>query len=60
MNLGRYLLQPGLHEIVMECRGRNLFYSEDVEMAIKEAELIFISVNTPTKTYGFGKVKITL
>lgn len=49
------IYEPGLQEVVEECRGRNLFFSEDVEKAIKEADLIFISVNTPTKTYGFGK-----
>ena len=43
-------------ELVRECRGRNLFFSTDVDTAIKEADLIFISVNTPTKTYGLGKV----
>lgn len=40
-----------------ECRGRNLFFSTDIETAIKEADLIFISVNTPTKTFGNGKVR---
>ena len=38
-----------------EARGRNLFFSTDVDKAIDEAEMIFISVNTPTKTYGIGK-----
>lgn len=37
------------------CRNRNLFFSTDVEKAIQEAELIFISVNTPTKVSGNGK-----
>lgn len=36
-------------------RGRNLFFSSDVDKYIKSADLIFISVNTPTKTYGVGK-----
>ncbi|MDN6327659.1 MAG: nucleotide sugar dehydrogenase, partial [Alkalibacterium sp.] len=40
---------------VDEARGRNLFFSTEVEKAIDEAEMIFISVNTPTKTYGKGK-----
>jgi UDPglucose 6-dehydrogenase len=40
---------------VKKCRNVNLFFSTDAETAIKEAELIFISVNTPTKTYGNGK-----
>lgn len=47
--------EPGLAEIVKEARGRNLFFSTDVEKAIDEADMIFISVNTPTKTYGIGK-----
>ncbi|MGQ7871148.1 UDP-glucose 6-dehydrogenase [Sunxiuqinia sp. sy24] len=47
--------EPGLPEVVAEARGRNLFFSTDVEGAIREAEMIFISVNTPTKTYGVGK-----
>jgi UDPglucose 6-dehydrogenase len=49
------IYEPGLSEIVAEARGRNLFFSTDVEKAIDEAQLIFISVNTPTKTYGKGK-----
>lgn len=47
--------EPGLSEVVAEARGRNLFFSTDVDGAIDEAEMIFISVNTPTKTYGSGK-----
>ncbi|MCX2680672.1 UDP-glucose 6-dehydrogenase [Galbibacter sp. EGI 63066] len=47
--------EPGLDEVVKEARGRNLFFSTDVDKAIDEAEMIFISVNTPTKTYGKGK-----
>ena len=49
------IYEPGLAEVVQEARGRNLFFSIDVEKAIDEAQLIFISVNTPTKTYGKGK-----
>jgi len=49
------IYEPGLSEIVKNSRGENLFFSTDVEKAINEAELIFISVNTPTKTYGSGK-----
>jgi UDPglucose 6-dehydrogenase len=47
--------EPGLDAVVAEARGRNLFFSTDVDKAIDEAEMIFISVNTPTKTYGAGK-----
>jgi UDPglucose 6-dehydrogenase len=43
-----------LEGIVRECRGRNLFFSVDVRAAIKESDLIFVAVNTPTKTYGVG------
>lgn len=49
------IYEPGLSEVVSEARGRNLFFSTDVDKAIDEAEMIFISVNTPTKTYGKGK-----
>jgi UDPglucose 6-dehydrogenase len=49
------IYEPGLKEVVQEARGRNLFFSTQVEKAIDEAEMIFISVNTPTKTYGKGK-----
>src|SRR5690554_8189265 len=49
------IYEPGLKEIVNEARGRNLFFNTDVEKAIDEADMIFISVNTPTKTYGKGK-----
>ncbi|KAA5827413.1 UDP-glucose 6-dehydrogenase [Algibacter amylolyticus] len=49
------VFEPGLAEIVKETRGRNLFFSTEVDKAIDEAEMIFISVNTPTKTYGKGK-----
>ncbi|MDX9812817.1 MAG: nucleotide sugar dehydrogenase [Bacteroidales bacterium] len=47
--------EPGLPEVVSKTRGRNLFFSTDVEKAITDAQMIFISVNTPTKTYGVGK-----
>lgn len=49
------IYEPGLSEIVAEARGRNLFFSTEVDKAIDEAQVIFISVNTPTKTYGKGK-----
>lgn len=47
--------EPGLAEVVVEARGRNLFFSTDIDQAICDAQMIFISVNTPTKTYGIGK-----
>lgn len=46
--------EPGLDEVVFEARGKNLFFSTGVEAAIKAADIIFVSVNTPTKTYGLG------
>jgi len=49
--------EPGLDAVVGEARGRNLFFDTDVDKAINEADMIFISVNTPTKTYGKGKGK---
>ena len=49
------IYEPGLDQVVAEARGRNLFFSTEVDKAIDEAEMIFISVNTPTKTYGAGK-----
>lgn len=49
------IYEPGLKEVVGEARGRNLFFSTEVDKEIEKAEMIFISVNTPTKTYGKGK-----
>ncbi|KXN68256.1 UDP-glucose/GDP-mannose dehydrogenase [Conidiobolus coronatus NRRL 28638] len=49
------IYEPGLYEIVKKCRGKNLFFSTDVDSAILEADIIFVSVNTPTKTIGMGK-----
>jgi UDPglucose 6-dehydrogenase len=48
------IYEPGLDEVVKSCRGKNLFFSTDVDKAIIEADLIFVSVNTPTKTKGVG------
>jgi UDPglucose 6-dehydrogenase len=47
--------EPGLDQVVAQARGKNLFFSTEVDKAIMEADMIFISVNTPTKTYGIGK-----
>ncbi|MFO7903454.1 MAG: nucleotide sugar dehydrogenase [Planctomycetota bacterium] len=46
--------EPGLDEVVQTARGRNLTFSTDVDAAISAADMIFISVNTPTKTFGMG------
>jgi UDPglucose 6-dehydrogenase len=48
------IYEPGLDEVVRRARGRNLFFSTDIATAIREAEIIFVSVNTPTKTFGAG------
>ncbi len=48
------IYEPGLDEVVSTARGRNLFFSTDIEKEIKESEIIFVSVNTPTKTFGVG------
>lgn len=46
--------EPGLDEIVKAIRGRNLFFSTDIEKGIKESQIIFVSVNTPVKDFGAG------
>ena len=46
--------EPGLDDVVTKCRGRNLFFSTDVHGGIRDADIIFVAVNTPTKTYGVG------
>ncbi len=46
--------EPGLDEIVKKARGRNLFFSTEVDQGIRDADIIFLSVNTPTKDYGHG------
>jgi len=48
------IYEPGLEDVVRQARGRNLFFSTDVDKAIEEADLIFVSVNTPTKKSGVG------
>ncbi|NCF89358.1 MAG: nucleotide sugar dehydrogenase [Verrucomicrobiaceae bacterium] len=47
--------EPGLDEIVKGRRGQNLFFDTDVDEAIREGDIIFICVGTPTKTFGVGK-----
>jgi len=48
------IFEPGLDEVVARARGRNLFFSTDVDAAIRTADVIFVMVNTPTKSYGRG------
>jgi UDPglucose 6-dehydrogenase len=51
------IYEPGLLEVVQKARGRNLFFSTDVDAAIRESDIVFVSVNTPTKTFGEGAGK---
>ncbi len=48
------IFEPGLDDVVNQARGKNLFFSTDVAGQIKKADIIFVAVNTPTKTYGVG------
>lgn len=48
------IYEPGLLEVVKSARGRNLFFSTDIAGGIRQADIIFVSVNTPTKTFGIG------
>lgn len=48
------IYEPGLDEVVRIARGRNLFFSTDIVGGIRDADIIFVSVNTPTKTFGQG------
>ena len=48
------IYEPGLDEVVAEARERNLFFSTEIDRGIAEADIIFVSVNTPTKTFGQG------
>ncbi len=51
------IFEPGLQDRVEKVRGKNLFFSTDIDREIDEADIIFVSVNTPTKTFGEGKGK---
>lgn len=51
------VFEPGLDEVVKAARGRNLFFTTDKLSAIREADIVFVSVGTPTKTYGSGAGK---
>jgi UDPglucose 6-dehydrogenase len=51
------IYEPGLDEIILRTRGKNLFFSSDIDVAISKADCVFISVNTPTKEYGLGNGK---
>ena len=49
--------EPGLDNIIKKCRGKNLHFSNDIEINIAKADIVFISVNTPTKEKGIGAGK---
>ena len=49
------IYEPGLKEIISKTRNKNLFFSTDIDKAIEKSEMIFVAVNTPTKTFGEGK-----
>ena len=51
------IYEPGLKEVVQQALNKNLFFSTDVDGGIAEADIIFVSVNTPTKTFGLGAGK---
>ncbi|PQP99132.1 UDP-glucose 6-dehydrogenase 1 [Prunus yedoensis var. nudiflora] len=51
------IYEPGLDDVVKQCRGKNLFFSTEVEKHVAEADIVFVSVNTPTKTTGLGAGK---
>ncbi len=51
------IYEPGLFDVVKQAHGRNLFFSTEIDAAIDEAEIIFVSVNTPTKSFGEGAGK---
>ncbi len=49
------IFEPGLKEIISKTRNKNLFFSTEIDAAINDSQIIFMAVNTPTKTYGEGK-----
>ena len=51
------IYEPNLDKLLKKCRGKNLFFTNEIEKSINEADMIFISVNTPTKTQGIGAGK---
>lgn len=51
------IYEPGLDDVVKQCKGKNLFFSTELEKHVAEADIVFVSVNTPTKTQGLGAGK---
>ena len=48
------IYEPGLEDVVREVRGRNLFFTTEIESAVRECDIVFVGVNTPTKMFGRG------
>ena len=48
------IYEPGLVDVVREVRGRNLFFTTDIRKAVRECDIVFVGVNTPTKMFGRG------
>ena len=53
-NFALPIYEPGLVDVVKEVRGRNLFFSTDIRKAVRECDIVFVGVNTPTKMFGRG------
>jgi UDPglucose 6-dehydrogenase len=51
------IYEPGLDDVVKACRDCNLFFSTNIEKHVADAEILFLAVNTPTKTSGLGAGK---
>ena len=51
------IYEPGLDEIILKCRNKNLFFTTNIKESIQNADMIFLSVNTPTKSKGVGAGK---
>lgn len=49
------IYEKGLDEVIQQVRGKNLFFTNDYDLAVQESEMVFLCVNTPTKSYGVGK-----
>ena len=48
------IYEPGLEDVVREVRGKNLFFTTDIRKAVRDCDIIFVGVNTPTKMFGRG------
>ena len=48
------VFEPGLPEVISKCRNKNLFFTTELKKNLASSDMVFISVNTPTKTRGVG------